>query len=1392
MIPRYAPSRGPSMNRDGEFGPRLAAVLICAFALLGGFATASSDLGPFAYVGAGGGASTGVIPGPTPTYVTATVAPTVETGASHHAGDTADDAAIWIHPTDPSLSLVIGDDKDGGLMVWGLNGVELQYIAGTRYNNVDIRYNVPLSGQFTSGTVHTTVALVGVTDEGGRQIDLFKVNPATRQLEAAGSIGTGVTGYGGCLYHSPTTGKYYFFVPDQAGVTEQYELRDGGNGQIAGTRVRQFDVGGITEGCVADDVFAQVYFGEEDVAIWKYGAEPDTGSTRTQVDKVGTGGNLAADIEGLSIYYAGASGGYLLASSQGESRVVVYERTGSNTILGKFSVGASGTIDSVSGSDGLDVTNFPLGSGFGSGLFAIHDSSNSGGTASNIKYVPWASIATALGLTVDTSWDPRLVGSGPLPPPPPPPPPPTPVDIPVNAFRGRYFDNADFTNQRVERIDTAINFDWGTGSPDPLIAPDTFSVLWEGYWDFAAAGVYRFTMTTDDGMRLFFDNTSVLDSWIPQAPTTYTRDVDVAAGQHFIKVEWYDGSAGAIAKVSWAPVTEPPPGTIPVGAFLGRYFDNEDLTNQKLERVDAAINFNWGPGSPDPLIAPDTFSVRWEGYWDFPSAAVYRFTATTDDGMRIWVDNASVLDAWVPQSPTTYTRDAELASGRHFIRVESFERTNTAVAQVSWAYFAPSSQPLPTARILRSPTYPRPGTSITFDATTSTSLNGSLQARWDWQNDGTWDVAFSATLTASYAYASAGTYTVRLEVRDAAGLMDNETQSVAVDGAAPVTTASLAGTSGSGGWYTSAVTVTLTRTDDSSGVASTQVRKDGGAWTTYSTPVSVSGDGTHTVEFTSTDRAGNVEAAKSSTIKIDGTSPSTTHALQGTLGGASWYASAVTVILTASDGTSGVAMTRYRVDAGSWITYSTVIVVSANGSHVVEYDSTDAAGNPESTKNVPFQIGSSTGPTSTLSASGTTGPEDWYVTPATVTLSATDPDGRPVTISYRVDGAAWRTYTAPFTIGDGAHTLEYYATNDLGLRESTKTAAFDVDTVAPTTTHQLGGSLVGGAYQGSVDVTLAASDATSGVASIQYRIDGGPWSTYTSLVSVTANGAHTFEYASTDRAGNEETTKSASFSIQSVGGAPASTLNVAGTQGDSGWYTTPATVELSAGGGSGLLTIQYRVDGGAWTEYAGSFTLADGRHLLEYYAGDAGGVDEAIRAASIDVDTTPPAFERVGPSGIVTDDTVALDWSAVDETSGIVGYEMSLDGGAFLSIGEPGSVTLTLSDGDHYVALRATDAAGNSQVQATSFRVDTGLFSPNGPISGLPLYIVAELMIAALILGALGARKRRAWRRYREFTERMEARGRRTTRGRKTSGARGQARRRAPTRARATPSSRRS
>jgi 3-phytase len=193
--------------------------------------------------------------------------------------------------------------------------------------------------------------------------------------------------YGSCMYHSRKTGKFYYFVNNKAGIVEQWELFDNGSGRVDAKRVRSFGVGSQTEGCVADDELGHFYIGEENVGIWKYGAEPTAGATRTQVDKTGAGGHLVSNVEGLTIAYGKNGGGYLIASSQGNSTYAVYLRAGNNEYVKSFRIVDGNGVDGVAETDGVDVTTGNLGPAFPRGVFVAQDGHNDNGNQ-NFKLVP--------------------------------------------------------------------------------------------------------------------------------------------------------------------------------------------------------------------------------------------------------------------------------------------------------------------------------------------------------------------------------------------------------------------------------------------------------------------------------------------------------------------------------------------------------------------------------------------------------------------------------------------------------------------------------------------------------------------------------------------------------------------------------------------------------------------------------------------------------------------------------------------------------------------------------------------------------------------------------------------------------------------------------------------
>jgi 3-phytase len=137
-------------------------------------------------------------------------------------------------------------------------------------------------------------------------------------------------------------------------------------------------------------VLGNLFIAEEDVGIWKYGAEPDSGDLRTLIARVGEHG-LAADVEGLALYKAAAGKGYLLASSQGNSTIQVYERDSSHPFVLTIDPVAA-TAGDVDETDGLEVTNRRTTSQFPRGLLVLQDGKNRGKNQ-NFKLFSWEEIA---------------------------------------------------------------------------------------------------------------------------------------------------------------------------------------------------------------------------------------------------------------------------------------------------------------------------------------------------------------------------------------------------------------------------------------------------------------------------------------------------------------------------------------------------------------------------------------------------------------------------------------------------------------------------------------------------------------------------------------------------------------------------------------------------------------------------------------------------------------------------------------------------------------------------------------------------------------------------------------------------------------------------------------
>src|SRR5262249_9042207 len=133
----------------------------------------------------------------------------------------------------------------------------------------------------------------------------------------------------------------------------------------------------------------------------------------------------------------------------------------------------------------------------------------------------------------------------------------------------------------------------------------------------------------------------------------------------------------------------------PAGQFLAEYFANPNLGGAPVRTAcESTINYDWGLDGPAG-VPVNNFSVRWTGRFQFPAGDT-TFTATADDGIRVFVDGTAVIDAWINQSATTYTATRTLAAGQHEVKVEYYDSTILAVAKVSWATPRPADPALGT------------------------------------------------------------------------------------------------------------------------------------------------------------------------------------------------------------------------------------------------------------------------------------------------------------------------------------------------------------------------------------------------------------------------------------------------------------------------------------------------------------------------------------------------------------------------------------------------------------------------------------------------------------------------------------------------------------------------
>jgi PKD repeat protein len=351
------------------------------------------------------------------------------------------------------------------------------------------------------------------------------------------------------------------------------------------------------------------------------------------------------------------------------------------------------------------------------------------------------------------------------------PPQPTPTTAPVEftGWAGEYFDNPNLQGEPVlVRDDEAINFDWGTNAPAAEVPAQNFSVRWTISRE-VPAGIYRFTGTFDNGVRVFVDDVLVADRWVVSPVGTDSVDVNLAAGTHIVRVEYFHGSGPAVAQFR-ADYLENFPD------WKAEYFEQPDFnTPPVVVRNDLEINFNWGATSPIPGSVPDNnYVVRWSRGANLDDGN-YLFRADVEGGIRIYLDGQLILDSWGESQFRTVEVAQPIARGRHGLMVEYWKESGNGQIRFGWSRLQDPNQP-PLA-VINGTSSAIAGQTVNFNARSSQVAEGSHLTNYDWDfGDGT----TASGLDVSHAYANAGVYGVTLTVVDDKGLSGSTVQQIQI------------------------------------------------------------------------------------------------------------------------------------------------------------------------------------------------------------------------------------------------------------------------------------------------------------------------------------------------------------------------------------------------------------------------------------------------------------------------------------------------------------------------------------------------------------------------------------------------------------------------------------
>ena len=808
--------------------------------------------------------------------------------------------------------------------------------------------------------------------------------------------------------------------------------------------------------------------------------------------------------------------------------------------------------------------------------------------------------------------------------------------------------------------------------------------------------------------------------------------------QYSTEAAWaYDFGSGLLTKIAdggidasmLAPRVS---GDVVVYAARGPGYSTKDIWGYRLstgERFRISVDTR-----PVDQYAPDISGdiVVWvdprDGYATSPDIYAYDLTTRTqfpvvsNDGRQqdcpavsgdyvVWYEYDTAASHWL-------IRGKNLATGEFFTVVTGLRRAfgqylyaldiagdvvvwtddrNTATAPDIYAYDISEHREIPVCVAASGQVDPRVwgGTVVWTDwrdddgGTVASTVRGyDLQTSSEFVIAG--DNAGPATVGGSFvAWTTAGTpdiYGARIRYWDA---------SILLAGGAPATASR-------------SVTAAVAAERWQSRVTEMRFIADGGActpWMAYASTATVElagADGRNTIRAQFRDVNGELSPFVIDDILLDTTPPTTTDDWRG-----GWSADPVTVSLRATDLVTGVASTRYSVDGSPWTAGTSILVPapadhSYDGLHTVSYRSIDQVGNEEPVKSCTVGIDTLPPVSQPVNLDN-----DWHSGSFLLTLAAADEGSGVAGICYAVDGGEERVGDTVSFEGGGAHVVTYHAIDEVGNVEPERSCTVYIDADPPATSCDAPPGWVGA----PATVHFSATDAHSGVAYTEFQIDGEAWQRG-SEATISTGGTHEIRYRSVDRVGNLEPVQTATLRIDTL-------PPVTEAYGYSGWHNSPVTVVFVARDAqSAVASTHYSLDGGPWQTGSRAVVPAppdhsgDGWHSLRWYSVDVLGNTEAVRQASVLIDTRGPVTRAPREASVRRERTARLYYRVDDSRSPTANVRIVIKSSSgrtvkTLDLGEQATGELlsctfrcNLREGKYRFVVRAVDLAGNHQSQA--------------------------------------------------------------------------------------------